>query len=108
MLKRKYYIDEDIKNKYSIHQRFVSKKSGIKKFIATNEKNTLYDIFGNIRTQIEILKSTDQFDDGYSHKEILLPNLEIVLTLEPSYNYDKSFSIKFRRYDKIEPCIKYL
>ena len=110
MLKRKYYIDEDIKNKYSIHQRFLSKKSGIKKFIATNEKNTLYDIFGNIRTQIEILKYTDQFDDGYSHKELLLPNLEIVLTLEPSYNYDKSFSIiiKFRRYAKTEPCIKIL
>ena len=108
MLTHKHYIDEDIKNKYSIHQRFLSKKSSIKKFIATNEKNTLYDIFGNIRTQIEILKSTDQFDDGYSHREILLPNLEIVLTLEQTYNYDKSFSIKFRRYDKIEPCIKIL
>ena len=108
MLTYKHYIDKDIKNKYSIHQRFLSKKSNIKKFIATNEKNTLYDIFGNIRTQIEILKSTDQFDDGCSHREILLPNLEIVLTLERSYNYDKSFSIKFRRYGKTESCIKIL
>jgi hypothetical protein len=108
ILRQKRYIDDDIKQKYNMHQRTKSKKSGIKKFTPTNEKNTLYDIFGNIRTQIEILKYTDQFDDGYSHREILLPNLEIVLTLEQTYNYDKSFIIKFRRYDKIEPCIKIL
>ena len=108
--KEKNILQQKLDNDYYKHKLRTNTKNRISKtYQKPSEKNSLLDIFASIRYAVEVLKLTGEFDDGCSHSEHLIPDLEIVLMLEPGCHVNNNnISIHFRRSGQIEPCIKIL